>query len=96
MRIKALDCAFYSAYLNYHIWKIIQFMSDFTLGHSFTWAQNFQILWGHDINLLFSRGYIHKQKNKLYLILQTVTIIDNLLVTQMAQDQDLGVQGTRK
>lgn len=40
----------------------------------------------------FSHSHIHKQKNKLNLILQTVMIIAN----QMAQDQDLGVQGTRK
>lgn len=58
-------------------------------------AKNSQILWGHDTNLLFSGCHVHKQK-KLSLILQTALIIAILLVTQMAQDQDLGIQGTRK
>lgn len=70
-------------------------MSAFTLGHSLTWANNFQILWGHSTNLFFSHGHIHKQKNQLNLILQTVMMIANVFVTQMAQDQDLGVQGNR-
>lgn len=45
--------------------------------------------------LFFSHGHIHKQKNQLNLILQTVMMTANVLVTQMAQDRDLGVQGTR-
>lgn len=39
-------------------------------------------------SIFFSHGHTHKLKNKLSLILQTVKIIANLLVTQMAQDQD--------
>lgn len=98
MRIRALDYAVYSAYLNYHIWKTILFISAFTGGHSFTFAKNFQIfqiLWGRATNRLFPGCHTHKQQ-KLNLILQTVMIIANLLVTGTAQDRDLGVQGTRR
>lgn len=59
-------------------------MSAFILGYSFTLVKNFQILWDHDTNPLFSCFFIHRRKSELNLILQTVTIIANILVNSQS------------